>query len=649
MTDSAIDDTATDTDIAAALRTVLDGRWADVRDQARRELADSSWLPDPSLTLQEARDRVLGQLQVLAKEGVPKPGFTSEQGGTGDVGAAITAIEMLGYADLSLMVKAGVQWGLFGGAIAGLGTERHFGLIPGLIDLSVLGCFAMTETGHGSNVQQLETTAHYDADTEEFVIHSPTPSSRKDYIGGAAEHARVAAVFAQLITAGPGAEPEDRGVHCFVVPIRDDAGADLPGVTTSDCGYKGGLRPVDNGRIMFDHVRVPRTALLNRYADVEADGTYVSPIENDNKRFFTMLGTLIRGRVAVGAASGAASRKALAIAIRYGLGRRQFEDPATGDETLLLDYRMHQRRLLPLLARSYAFALRQNEVVAELHEVQSSAEVDPVRQRQLEAEAASNKAAATWHSADAIQTARECCGGAGYMAANQLSIIRDDHDVFTTFEGDNLVLTQLVAKEQLTAFADEMHGLNAAGWAKFVADTARSTFLEKSAARQIVQTLLDDSDENFEESQLTKRGVQLRMFGEREDHLLRSAAQRMRRANEPDEDAFEVFNNAQGHIIAVGEAHAERVALEAFVDALHGMDEGPAKDLLRRVCDLYVYATLEKHLSWYLSYRMVSVERAKAIRRGVNELCAELRPHARTLVDAFGIPEQLLATEMPLS
>ena len=103
-------------------------------------------------------------------------------------------------------------------------------------------------------------------------------------------------------------------MHCFVVPIRDDDGNDLPGVTTSDCHYKGGLPGVDNGRIQFDHVRVPRENLLNKYADVAEDGTYSSPIENPNRRFFTMLGTLIRGRVTVGGSAGAAARVALDIA-----------------------------------------------------------------------------------------------------------------------------------------------------------------------------------------------------------------------------------------------------------------------------------------------------------------------------------------------
>ena len=121
----------------------------------------------------------------------------------------------------------------------------------------------MTETGHGSNVQALRTTATYDAETQEFVIHTPDDDARKDYIGNAARDGRMAVVFAQLIAGG-----EERGVHALLVPIRDEHGDPCPGVRLEDCGAKLGLNGVDNGRIWFDHVRVPRENLLDRYAQV---------------------------------------------------------------------------------------------------------------------------------------------------------------------------------------------------------------------------------------------------------------------------------------------------------------------------------------------------------------------------------------------
>ena len=315
-------------DLARHLCNALDGRWHMVKGRSREQLSGEVFRPHYTPNTVIARTKVLEQLKIIAAAGAAEDGFRKEHGGTGDVGAAVTTIEMLAMSDLSLMVKAGVQWGLFGGAIENLGTERHHeAYVRKIIDLELLGCFAMTETGHGSDVQSLETTATYDRETDEFVINSPTKTSRKDYIGGAAETATMAAVFAQLITAGPGEEPTNHGVHCFVVPIRDDEGNDLPGVTTSDCDYKGGLPGVDNGRIMFDHVRVPRDNLLNKYGDVADDGTYSSPIDNPNRRFFTMLGTLVRGRVTVGGSAAAAARVALDIATRYALLRKQFKAP----------------------------------------------------------------------------------------------------------------------------------------------------------------------------------------------------------------------------------------------------------------------------------------------------------------------------------
>ena len=214
------------TTTADHLRNTLDGRWRDVKNRMREELSNEIFRPHYTPNTVIARTKVGEQMKIMAAHGAAEDGFKKEHGGNGDVGAAVTQIEMLAMSDLSLMVKAGVQWGLFGGAIENLGTERHHkAYVQKIIDLDLLGCFAMTETGHGSDVQALETTATYDPATQEFVIDSPTRTSRKDYIGGAAETARVAAVFAQLITP----DGEGHGVHCFVVPIRDDDGNDLPG------------------------------------------------------------------------------------------------------------------------------------------------------------------------------------------------------------------------------------------------------------------------------------------------------------------------------------------------------------------------------------------------------------------------------------
>ncbi|WP_040777919.1 acyl-CoA dehydrogenase family protein [Nocardia pneumoniae] len=628
------------TTTADHLRAALDGPWAAVREEARILLAGDEFTADPALDYKAARARVLDQMRAIATMGFAERGFRREHGGTGEPGAAVVGLEMLAYADLSLWVKSGVQWGLFGGAVENLGTERHREYIKQLISLDLLGCFAMTESGHGSDVANLETTATYDPWTQEFVVHSPTPSARKDYIGGAAEHARMAAVFAQLITNG-----ESHGVHCLLVPIRDENGADLPGVTTIDDGLKGGLPGVDNGRIIFDHVRVPRENLLNRYADVAPDGTYSSEIDNPSRRFFTTLGTLVRGRVSVGGAAAAGARVALSIAVRYALKRRQFADPDTGVETVLLDYRSHQRRLLPLLAKSYALAFAQNDLVRRMHLVQTGQDLEPGAQRALEKRAAGLKVAQTRHATRAIQECREACGGAGYLTENRLVTLKADTDVFTTFEGDNVVLTQLVAKELLTAYADEVRDLDALGWVRFAATMAGDVVRKRSGVRQLIQTLRDRSGESVDDGDLSRRAVQLQLFADREDYLVRTAAHRLR-ARAQDTRPFEAFNNAQDHILAAGSAHIDRLVLEAFIEGIADIDDPDARELAGSMCDLFVYSTIEENQAWFIMHRFMSVERAKAVRRGVNELVDRLRPHALTLVEAMGVPESMLRAAM---
>ncbi|PIE26982.1 MAG: acyl-CoA oxidase, partial [Micrococcales bacterium] len=251
--------------------------------------------PVQFMTTAEQREYTVSVLQGFAERGLEVGLLDLENP---DPGGAVTAIEMIGSIDLSLMVKTGVQWGLYGGAIAQLGTRHHHEkYLADARALRTLGCFAMTETGHGSDVMSIRTTATFDPDTDELVINTPDLSARKDYIGNAALHARTAVVFAQLVVGD-----QQHGVHAVLVPIRDSRGA-RPGITLSDCGRKGGLNGIDNGRIWFDHVRVPRTGLLDRYGSLEKDGNYSSPIDNPKRRFFTMVGTLVRGRVSVAGAA----------------------------------------------------------------------------------------------------------------------------------------------------------------------------------------------------------------------------------------------------------------------------------------------------------------------------------------------------------
>jgi len=516
-------------------------------------------------------------------------------------------------------VKFGVQFGLFGGSIQQLGTAGHHrSYLAAIGALELPGCFAMTETGHGSNVAELETTAVFDPATGEFEIDTPCPEAQKDYIGNAAAHGRLATVFAQLETLG-----ERRGVHAFLVPIRDDAGQMVEGVEIEDCGEKLGLNGVDNGRISFHRVRVPRENLLDRFGSVDAAGVYSSPIESETKRFFTMLGTLVGGRVAIGSAAVSASKVALAIAIRYAQRRRQFG--LSGEpQRKILDYPAHQRRLLPRLAKTYALDFA-------LHDLQRRYADPDEDRRPIETAAAGLKALASWHATEVIQECREACGGQGYLAINRFAALKADIDVFTTFEGDNTILLQLVAKDLLTGFRLEFGDFG--GIAKLLAGRARVAVAERNPV------ITRRSGEDHLRDPEFHRAI----FDAHKQGLVLSLARRVEARVADGMDGFEALMACQNHVLIAARAHVEREILAAMLEAESNAPSSSLAEMAEPLRSLYALSTIERERGWYLEQGYLDPPKSKAIRSLVTGLCAELRPHAVSLVDAFEIPPNCLA------
>jgi acyl-CoA oxidase len=566
------------------------------------------------------RARVHAWCRALADDGLGGLGYPREFGGEHDVTQAIAVFETLAYHDLSMMVKFGVQFGLFGGSIYQLGTRRHHERWLGAVaSLELPGCFAMSETAHGSNVRDLETTATYDAATREFIIHSPHEGAGKDYIGNAAVYGLVATVFAQLETGGA-----RHGVHAFLVPIREAAGRPAAGVRIADRGAKQGLNGVDNGRLWFDQVRIPRENLLNRFGDVSADGVYSSPIASAGRRFFTMLGTLVAGRISIASAAVNASKLGLAIAVRYTDRRRQF-GPEGRPEVPVLDYLTMQRRLLPRLAASYAADFAMNALVRQYGE-QAGGDV-----QDIEGLAAALKAWSSQHAVETLQVCRQACGGEGYMASSRIPGLLADADIFTTFEGANYVLLQLVAKGLLTEYREQFGELRLWSALRYMTGRAAAAVadLNPIAPRRTDQEHLRDHD------------FHLAAFRYREQRLLGSLARRLRRRIEEGVDSFTALNDCQDHAVALANAHTERVVLEHFQLAVARTESG-ARLPLDRLASLFALARMEQDIGWFLEKGYVESGKARAIREQVNALCAEIRPDAVALVDAFAIPAELL-------
>ena len=610
------------------LQNILDGEHATLIKQVKTFLSDPEFAYLDTDNLTERREKVLHWCKLLARQGYGALAYPKEFGGKADMAAYFTVMETLSYHDLSMVVKFGVQFGLWGMSVYFLGTEKHHRQYLAKIGtLELPGCFAMTETGHGSNVRGIETTATYQHAKRSFIIHTPHEIAQKEYIGNAALHGRMATVFAKMIIDG-----KDYGVAAFVVPLRDEKGNTLPGVTITDCGRKMGLNGVDNGKISFNQVEIPYDNLLDRFAGVDEEGKFTSPIASDNRRFFTMLGTLVGGRIGIPRSALSASKSALSIAIQYGDQRRQF-GPEGAAEVPILNYRTHQRRLIPLLANAYAlhFSLQ--------YLTQRFVNRTEEEMQEIEALAAGLKAFATWNNTHTLQTARECCGGKGYLSENRIDDLKNDSDIYTTFEGDNTVLLQLVAKSRLTEFKQEFSNMNAFGILNYVANQAKTTITEMNpfAVR------------NTEDEHLLDFDFHLSAFKYRERDILTSAAKRLKRHLDSGMDSFDAFNVCQHHLVEAGMAHIERVVLEQFQQEVEKTKDEGSKKILQQLCRLFAINLLDQHKGWYLENGYMEGVKTKAIRKMLNQLCWDVRQQAVPLTQAFGIPDSLLSAPIVVS
>jgi acyl-CoA oxidase len=282
----------------------------------------------------------------------------------------------------------------------------------------------------------METTATYDAKTQEFVVDCPTTQSQKYWITNGACHANFAIVFAQTIVSGV-----NEGVNPFIVRIRDGAMQPCPGVTIEDMGHKIALNGIDNGRLVFKNVRVPRENMLNRLNDVTADGRFVSTIKKKSQRFFKVADRLLSGRLCIASMSISATRGVLATAIRYSQQRLAVGESGESD-TPIMSYQLQQNALLPLLARTIVLSFG--------HIAAKRLFANPTGQEHAVVKTCcAVKALVTWNSEKACRVARERCGGATYLELNLAGPAVFGAHSGATAEGDNKVLMQKVVKDIL--------------------------------------------------------------------------------------------------------------------------------------------------------------------------------------------------------
>lgn len=600
--------------LSSKLATLLDAGNAEFRNEVRDYVASLGNVP-PEISMNDHRELTIKRVGEFADSGYAKLLYPEAYGGGDNIKDYLSFVEILSHSDLSTVVKQSVNFGLFGGGITALGTEKHHEkYLSDIMNARLPGGFAMTELGGGSNVQGLQTTAVYNKETDSFTINTPNNNARKAYIGNAAQHGQMMVVFAQLHME-EGAE--SKGVHAFMVPVRDTVTNEvLPGIAIEDHGKKVGLNGVDNGMIGFDNVVIPRDAMLDRLATIDNNGEYQSDIESNSARFFNMIGTLVMGRIALSVSSLSAAKNALTQSIRAADEREVFG-------STLLDLQATQTRLFPRLAESYALHFITRDLLDD---------TDKAGDRELETRAAAIKSGATDFAYETLDEVRRLGGGNGYIADQRLADMRNDLDIYRTFEGDNTVLRLLVAKNLLTELSSGFKDLNSVGRAAKGLSMKFNTVASKFAPRKF----------DASPALLTDSSYHKQMFALREKEMQKALGQSVVAQSKVLGDTKAAFDAHQDQAIALTNAYTERLILDKFHSVIDQHNDPEVKETLKTLCDLYAVDKLRANAKWYLENGYMSKRQSTGLDNAAHKLSEKIRPHAKELVAAFSIPEALL-------
>ncbi|CRG87873.1 acyl-CoA oxidase [Talaromyces islandicus] len=505
----------------------------------------------------------------------------------------------------------------------------------------IIGCYAQTELGHGSNVRGLETTATWNPEDKTFTLHSPALTASKWWIGSLGRTANHAVVMAQLYIGN-----KNFGPHPFVVQIRDlETHQPLENVYVGDIGPKFGYNTMDNGFLLFNNLKIPHISMLSRFSRIDPEtNKYVRPAIPT-----LVYGTMTWVRANIVLDAGSVLARGVTIATRYCAVRRQFQDrdaDSNAGETQVLNYKMVQVRLLPLLASMYAlhftgrgmmklYQENQSRMNGATQPGQDSRSPGPEALRagadllaDLHATSCGLKALASTTAGEGLEVCRRACGGHGYSSYSGIGPWYSDYLPTLTWEGDNYMLTQQVARYLLKAARAVLAGKGTSN------DTS-----------QILQSYLARRDKGASFDILEVDSELVAAFAWRTAHLTFEALKHR-------DVEKRSWNSLLVDFWRLSTAHSQYLVVKNFYEAVSSPElasfvDVATADVLRKLFRLYALYTLEReaadfYASGAVTVRQITLTRTKA----VLALLDDIRPHAVSLVDAWQIPDWVLDSSL---
>jgi acyl-CoA oxidase len=503
---------------------------------------------------------------------------------------------------------------LFSSSILQLGTERHEYLLTHVESMKFTGCLLLSELTQ-SNLRTLETTAVYNPDSQQFVINTPNKGAFKVITGTTHIPETTAIVFARLITRNV-----DHGVHSFIVPLRNkETHTLLPGITINNY--------IDYTTAHFHHICIPRENLLNRYSDVEPDGTYVSSFSSDS-RFSAFKQQIIKHRLSVCVGSLIIRKISTLIAVRYSYYTMSLTD--LNEKLPLLQLSSYYTRLMPIVASCYAYNIAIQQLFTKLKRLtphdSSNGSLFEDDLLYIHTLSSALKAVLCWDTQEHLQTMRQCCDREGYLMVNRIGELIINHDTLQSIEGDNTTLAQQLSIYLLKKFSKQFTGNIVSDGYKFL----RKQMGVIIANRNPVTVRLKSS------KHLRNSTFHVKAFEYRTASLL-----------------YTIFKSGKGSMdvpvseyspamLRLSRAFVEQFVLEQFVNLLEQTPnkQSPVYTALKLTCDVFALKTLETNILDFVP--IVKSSKYEAISQLNNQLCKHMASHATTLVDSFGFPDGLL-------
>ncbi|KAJ3332437.1 acyl-Coenzyme A oxidase [Blyttiomyces sp. JEL0837] len=537
----------------------------------------------------------------------------------------------------SFGMRLGVHTLIFTTALSFFGTdEQRTEWLPLADNLSIIGSFSMTELGHSSSLRDLETTATFDLEHDDWILHSPTLTSTKWWIGMMGQTATHTVIIAQTIVNG-----KNIGLNWFILQLRDmETGRLMPGVTCGDIGAKAGRNGLDNGWVQLTHVRIPRTNMLMRWCQVSKDGEVNGPAHPA-----VMYATLIPERLTMMFSVRMPVGKALTIACRYGVTRRQ----GSVNEQII-DYQAQQVNLMPALAGLYVMQLAARLVFNHWDHVSALSDTNPAEYAQylpdIHATSAGLKATLTWWGGEILELCRRTCGGHAYSSYSGIPALIEDYGVNTTGMalnvlitkggGDNFPMAIQCARYVLRCVERGLNGKKgniASG--EYLNDAATILKRGKCAVNSKSDDWLNNLDLYLDLLSFAVVGM-AKSLGEQIAAIKKANA-----SSDP-------FDDVSNQLIKLSTLHSHVHLLQRFKECLvKNPPIAELKQTLMTCATLFAADIARKEAATtVLEYGYISSDQARAVSSAVMTLCKRVREDVVFLTDALGFPDFMLMSSI---